>query len=88
MHGFPATLTFTTGWSHIWKAASRWCTSTSSAGPLGQAAGLSVHGSQSGGRSGELVLVAHNASWPPAIDWVLDKPGRVATLVLLDTYYQ
>jgi len=36
---------------------------------------------------GELVLVAHDASGPPAIDWALDNPDRVATLVLLNTYY-
>jgi len=33
------------------------------------------------------VLVAHDASGPPAIDWALDNPDRVATLVLLNTYY-
>jgi pimeloyl-ACP methyl ester carboxylesterase len=37
--------------------------------------------------SGRLVLVAHDASGPPAIDWALANPGRVATLVLLNTYY-
>jgi len=37
--------------------------------------------------AGELVLVAHDASGLPAIDWVLANPGRVATLVLLNTYY-
>jgi len=37
--------------------------------------------------AGELVLVAHDASGPPAIDWALDNPDRVATLVLLNTYY-
>jgi haloalkane dehalogenase len=37
--------------------------------------------------AGRLVLVAHDASGPPAIDWALDNPGRVATLVLLNTYY-
>ncbi|MGW3243490.1 alpha/beta fold hydrolase [Streptomyces sp. NPDC001070] len=34
-----------------------------------------------------LVLVAHDASGPPAIDWALDHPDRVARLVLLNTYY-
>ena len=34
-----------------------------------------------------LVLVAHDASGPPAIDWALANPGRVAGLVLLNTYY-
>jgi pimeloyl-ACP methyl ester carboxylesterase len=34
------------------------------------------------------VLVAHDASGPPAIDWALLHPDRVAALVLLNTYYQ
>jgi pimeloyl-ACP methyl ester carboxylesterase len=34
-----------------------------------------------------LVLVAHDASGPPAIDWALANPERVAVLVLLNTYY-
>ena len=34
-----------------------------------------------------VVLVAHDASGPPAIDWALAHPGRVAGLVLLNTYY-
>jgi pimeloyl-ACP methyl ester carboxylesterase len=34
-----------------------------------------------------LILVAHDASGPPAIDWALENPGRVARLVLLNTYY-
>jgi pimeloyl-ACP methyl ester carboxylesterase len=33
------------------------------------------------------VLVAHDASGPPAIDWALEHPERVAALVLLNTYY-
>jgi haloalkane dehalogenase len=37
--------------------------------------------------SGPLVLVAHDASGPPAIDWTLANPARVGTLVLLNTYY-
>jgi pimeloyl-ACP methyl ester carboxylesterase len=35
-----------------------------------------------------MVLVAHDASGPPAIDWALAHPERVAGLVLLNTYYQ
>ncbi|MCE7001995.1 alpha/beta hydrolase [Kibdelosporangium philippinense] len=35
----------------------------------------------------QLTLVAHDASGPPAIDWALANPGRVAMLVLLNTYY-
>ena len=34
-----------------------------------------------------VTLVAHDASGPPAIDWALDNPDRVARLVLLNTYY-
>lgn len=33
------------------------------------------------------VLVAHDSSGPPAIDWALAHPERVADLVLLNTYY-
>lgn len=33
------------------------------------------------------VLVAHDASGPPAIDWALRNPDRVAALILLNTYY-
>lgn len=36
---------------------------------------------------GQVVLVAHDASGPPAIDWALRYPDRVAALVLLNTYY-
>jgi haloalkane dehalogenase len=36
---------------------------------------------------GRVVLVAHDASGPPAIDWALDHPDQVAALVLLNTYY-
>jgi haloalkane dehalogenase len=35
----------------------------------------------------QVVLVAHDASGPPAIDWALSNPSRVAALVLLNTYY-
>jgi pimeloyl-ACP methyl ester carboxylesterase len=36
---------------------------------------------------GPVTLVAHDASGPPAIDWALAHPERVAALVLLNTYY-
>jgi haloalkane dehalogenase len=36
---------------------------------------------------GHVVLVAHDASGPPAIDWALHHPDQVASLVLLNTYY-
>ncbi|GAA4874861.1 TIGR03086 family metal-binding protein [Actinomycetospora straminea] len=36
---------------------------------------------------GPVVLVAHDASGPPAIDFALLAPHRVAGLVLLNTYY-
>lgn len=35
----------------------------------------------------KVVLVAHDASGPPAIDWALNHPDRVESLVLLNTYY-
>jgi haloalkane dehalogenase len=35
----------------------------------------------------QVVLVAHDASGPPAIDWALAHPERTAGLVLLNTYY-
>ena len=34
-----------------------------------------------------IVLVVHDASGPPGIDWSLAQPERVAGLVLLNTYY-
>jgi haloalkane dehalogenase len=37
--------------------------------------------------TGKVLLVAHDASGPPAIDWAFDHPGQVAGLVLLNTYY-
>jgi len=36
---------------------------------------------------GQVVLVAHDASGPPAIDWALNHSDQVAALVLLNTYY-
>jgi pimeloyl-ACP methyl ester carboxylesterase len=36
---------------------------------------------------GPVVLVAHDASGPPAIDWALSHSDQVAALVLLNTYY-
>jgi pimeloyl-ACP methyl ester carboxylesterase len=38
-------------------------------------------------RLGQVVLVAHDASGPPAIDWALNNSGQLAALVLLNTYY-
>jgi pimeloyl-ACP methyl ester carboxylesterase len=35
----------------------------------------------------KVVLVAHDASGPPAIDWALSNPDQTAALVLLNTYY-
>jgi len=34
-----------------------------------------------------VVLVAHDASGPPAIDWALHHPQQTAALILLNTYY-
>jgi haloalkane dehalogenase len=39
-------------------------------------------------RLDSVVLVAHDASGPPVIDWALDHPQRVNGLVLLNTYYR
>ncbi len=36
---------------------------------------------------GAVVLVAHDASGPPAIDWALNYSNQLAALVLLNTYY-
>jgi pimeloyl-ACP methyl ester carboxylesterase len=36
---------------------------------------------------GQVVLVVHDASGPPGIDWALAHPERVSGLVLLNTYY-
>jgi len=38
-------------------------------------------------KPGPVVLVAHDASGPPAINWALAHADQVATLVLLNTYY-
>lgn len=35
-----------------------------------------------------VVLVAHDASGPPAIDWALRNPERVEELVILNSYYE
>ncbi len=35
----------------------------------------------------QVILAAHDASGPPAIDWALEHSARVAGLVLLNTYY-
>ncbi len=37
--------------------------------------------------TGPVVLVVHDLSGQAGIDWALDNPGRVARLVLLNTYY-
>ena len=36
---------------------------------------------------GQVVVVAHDASGPPAIDWAIGHADQVAALVLLNTYY-
>ncbi len=36
---------------------------------------------------GQVVLVAHDASGPPAINWALQHSNQVSALVLLNTYY-
>jgi pimeloyl-ACP methyl ester carboxylesterase len=34
-----------------------------------------------------VILVAHDASGPPAIDWALAHPDKVERMILLNTYY-
>src|SRR5262252_5936971 len=71
------------GWGRSDKPAGYPYTATNQAGDL--AAVVGALDDRLG--AGQLVLVAHDASGPPAIDWALAHPGRVQTLVLLNTYY-
>jgi haloalkane dehalogenase len=71
------------GWGRSDKPAGYPYTADNQAGDL--AAVVGALGEHAGG--GRLVLVAHDASGPPAIDWALAHPDRVARLVLLNTYY-
>jgi pimeloyl-ACP methyl ester carboxylesterase len=71
------------GWGRSDKPAGYPYTATNQAGDL--AAVVGALDERLG--AGQLVLVAHDASGPPAIDWSLAHPGRVETLVLLNTYY-
>jgi pimeloyl-ACP methyl ester carboxylesterase len=69
------------GWGRSDKPAGYPYTAANQAGDL--AAVADAVGRRFG--TGKLVLVAHDASGPPAIDWALTNPDRVATLVLLNT---
>jgi pimeloyl-ACP methyl ester carboxylesterase len=71
------------GWGRSDKPPGYPYTATNQVGDLDAVAG--AVGEHLG--DGQLVLVAHDASGPPAIDWALANPGRVAALVLLNTYY-
>src|SRR5215468_9328411 len=71
------------GWGRSDKPQGYPYTATNQAGDL--AAVIDAASKQFG--DPQWVLVAHDASGPPAIDWALANPGRVATLVLLNTYY-
>ena len=71
------------GWGRSDKPAGYPYTATNQAGDLNAVVG--ALDDRLG--AGQLVLVAHDASGPPAIDWALAHPGRVQTLVLLNTYY-
>ena len=71
------------GWGRSDKPAGYPYTATNQAGDL--AAVIEAVGSHLD--ADRVVLVAHDASGPPAIDWALANPGRVAGLVLLNTYY-
>src|SRR3977135_3890664 len=71
------------GWGGADKPPGYPYTATNQAGAL-----AAVVAAASAALSSErVVLVAHDASGPPAIDWALANPGRVAALVLLNTYY-
>ena len=73
------------GWGRSDKPAGYPYTATNQAGDLEAVAGaLDAEPTLD---AQQLILVAHDASGPPAIDWALDNPGRVARLVLLNTYY-
>jgi pimeloyl-ACP methyl ester carboxylesterase len=71
------------GWGRSDKPAGYPYTAANQAGDL--AAVVGALDDQLGG--GQLVLVAHDASGPPAVDWALAHQDRVARLVLLNTYY-
>jgi pimeloyl-ACP methyl ester carboxylesterase len=71
------------GWGRSDKPAGYPYTATNQAGDL--EAVLATASNQLA--TDRVVLVAHDASGPPAIDWALDHPDRVAELVLLNTYY-
>jgi haloalkane dehalogenase len=71
------------GWGRSDKPAGYPYTATNQAGDL--AAVVDAVSRHLG--SDQVVLVAHDASGPPAIDWALANPHRVAGLVLLNTYY-
>jgi len=71
------------GWGRSDKPQGYPYTATNQAGDL--AAVIDAASKQFG--DPQWVLVAHDASGPPAIDWALANPGRVAMLVLLNTYY-
>ncbi|GIH18936.1 alpha/beta fold hydrolase [Rugosimonospora africana] len=71
------------GWGRSDKPAGYPYTATNQAGDL--AAVIDAVGNHVD--ADRVVLVAHDASGPPAIDWALANPGRVAGLVLLNTYY-
>ena len=71
------------GWGRSDKPAGYPYTADSQVGDLAAVVGaLDQHSG-----AGQLVLVAHDASGPPAIDWALAHQDRVARLVLLNTYY-
>jgi pimeloyl-ACP methyl ester carboxylesterase len=71
------------GWGRSDKPAGYTYTAANQVGDL--AAVIGALDDQLG--DGQLVLVAHDASGPPAIDWALAHQDRVARLVLLNTYY-
>jgi haloalkane dehalogenase len=71
------------GWGRSDKPAGYPYTAANQVGDL--AAVIDAVRAQSG--MDKVVLVAHDASGPPAIDWASEHPDRVQRLVLLNTYY-
>jgi len=71
------------GWGRSDKPENYPYTATNQIGDLDAVVGATL---REGGYE-KVVLVAHDASGPPAIDWALDHPDQVCLLVLLNTYY-
>jgi haloalkane dehalogenase len=97
MHGFPDNLhLYDRLVPHLWRARRivtfdflGWGASDKPAGYPYTASNQmgDVDAVITGLKLGQVVLVAHDASGPPGIEWALEHPDRVAALILLNTYY-